>query len=104
MQQGTYLGEVQRRPTAEDLSTLKLAMAGKDGVAGTSDDYTLQLSYTGQDPSGGCDIEVEFSSATSFAECDVNASSLSSTHYAISSAVVLLNTTTSWYFSQADDT
>jgi hypothetical protein len=104
MQQGQPTDEVQRRITAEDLRTLRLAMAGLDGVAGTIDDYTLRLHYVGQVQQDDlCDITVRFG-ASSLGSCAVSGVPLSSNHYRFTKATVLLGSNQNWHFSTAPNT
>ena len=44
---GTASDEAQRTLGHDDVATLRLGMAGLDEVAGTSDDYTLTLTFCG---------------------------------------------------------
>lgn len=67
MHQGTDYDEVQRSLSHDDVATLRLAMAGVDEVQGTSDDYTLTLSYAGL--TTRCDVVIDFDDTeTSFAK------------------------------------
>ena len=108
MQQGQTNDEAQRRPTNEDIATLRIGMAGFDETQGTSDDYTLSLTYGGQVTSNsGCDIYVTFDSATSFAVCQVSFSTYgapNNDHGFINSATIKMSDSTDWYFSQTENT
>lgn len=102
MQQGQSTGEVQRRLTAEELRTLRLAMAGLDGIAGTADDYTLRLEYGGQVQEDVCDINVRFGGG--LGSCASSGSALSPGHYRLTSATVRLGSLIFWHFSTAENT
>lgn len=101
IQQGTTNEEAQRTLNYDDVATLRLAMAGLDETAGTSDDYTYSLEYVGLTTSA--DIVIDFdSSQTSFATSSVSATFLSDTHIGINSSRIYLNDTYPWFFTQAD--
>ena len=97
MQQLTYFDEAQRTLTHDDVATLRLAMAGLDRTANTSDDYALSLSYAGLTTS--CDVVISFSTATSLAQCGISASYLNGNHLAITSANVLFSPNYTWFFN-----
>ena len=105
MQQGQFNDEAQRRITPEDLSTIRLGMAGLDETQGTADDYTLRLTYGGQiTGSNSCDINVNFNPDGDFAYCSFSFSSINSSHQRIVSAVVSLDAPANWYFSPSENT
>ena len=103
MNQGTRSGEEQRLLTADDVSAVRYAESGIDSLAGTSDDYTLQLNYAGASPSPSCDINVGFDDVqTSFAVCQATTQRIGgffSTHYRVTSAEIFFNTGFSWFFN-----
>ncbi|MCK7594492.1 DUF7507 domain-containing protein [Pseudomarimonas salicorniae] len=87
-----------------DVTLLRVARAGRDGVQGTVDDYTPQLQYVGETTSG-CDIVVRFSAGAGFAFCSVGGVGISgSSDIAISSAEVRFERTVNWQFNQQDTT
>jgi len=99
MQQGQGWDEDQRALVPDDVATLKLAMAGLDEVAGTSDDYTLKLSYAGL--TAACDVVIDFDDAeTGFAVCKSSGTFLGGGHVGITSAKVYYNTTATWFFNE----
>ena len=101
MNQGTFFDEEQRLLTSDDVSALRYGMSGLDEIAGTSDDYVLQLNYVGLTSS--CDLKLEFDNAqTGFAVCSVSWTRIgnpSSQHDRITAANVYFNTGFSWYFN-----
>jgi hypothetical protein len=99
MQQGTLADEDQRRLSHDDVATLSYAMSGLDETAGTSDDYSLILSYAGLTPF--CDIVLAFdNNETGFAECQTSGSFIStSDHVQITSSEIFFNTGFAWYFA-----
>jgi len=97
MQQLTYIDEAQRTLGHDDVATLRLAMAGLDRVAATSDDYTLSLAYAGL--TTACDITINFSTATSLAQCGTTATYFNTNHLRITSASVLFNPNFNWFFN-----
>ena len=99
MQQGTFLDEDQRRLSHDDAATLLYAMSGVDEIAGTSDDYTPDLSYAGLTTS--CDVVLDFNNAqTGFAACQIGGAFIGgSDHVRITSAQIFFNTGFSWHFN-----
>ncbi|MCP5522025.1 MAG: hypothetical protein H7A46_10810 [Verrucomicrobiales bacterium] len=66
LQQGTYNDEAQRTLGHDDVAGIRYAMSGWDEVAGTADDYTLNLTYAGL--TAAADIVLDFDNAkTGFA-------------------------------------
>lgn len=105
MQQGQFNNEAQRRITPEDLSTIRIGMAGVDDTQGTVDDYTLRLTYNGQiSGADSCDINVNFNPDNSFAFCSFGFFAINTSHFRISSAVVSLDAAANWYFSPTENT
>ncbi len=98
MQQGTYSTEVQRDLGHDDVAGILYAMAGKDEVAGTADDYTITLQYVGMDQ--GADILIGFdNNETTFAQTNLGGTGLGDSHYSVTSAPIYFNTTYTWYFN-----
>ena len=101
MNQGTSSNEEQRLLTADDVSAIRYAMSGLDELEGTSDDYVLQLNYTGL--SSSCDVKLDFDNVqTGFAVCSVSSQRIgnpSSNHYRVTSANIYFNTGYSWFFN-----
>ena len=99
MQQLTFLDEDQRRLTHDDAATLLYAMSGIDEVAGTSDDYSLNLSYGGL--ATNCDVMLDFDNAqTGFAVCVTGGAFIGGgDHVQITSADISFNTGFAWYFN-----
>jgi len=62
MQQMTFFGETQRTLVADDVAGIRYAASGLDELAGTADDYTLNLVYSGLVPPGdpNTDIIIDF--------------------------------------------
>jgi len=100
MQQGTFPDEAQRRLSHDDVATVLYGMSGLDEIAGTGDDYTLELTYAGRTSS--CDIVLAFdNSETGFAVCQVSGFFIGGTdHLRISAASSFYNTGFNWYFNQ----
>lgn len=78
MVQGTFNNEVQRTLAADDVAMLEITQAGFDGIASTSDDYTLELVWMGEMAADydteTVDIWVQFrDSATNFAVTSTSA-------------------------------
>ena len=103
MQQGTFLDEVQRTLTHDDVATLRLAMSGVDETANTADDYTLTLSFLGIVPAA--DILLDFDNSTGFAVSISNGNFISgsSTHAYITTTAVHFNTGFNWFFNDVSN-
>ena len=100
MQQGTFFNEQQQTLSADDVAGLRYAMAGLDEIAGTADDYILELAYIGLTASA--DIVIDFDDdETGFAVSQSGGSLLSNDHIAITGNNIFFNTGTgfNWYFN-----
>lgn len=103
MQQGQQNDEAQRSLNHDDVATFRLGMSGIDMTEGNADDYTINLVYGGL--STGCDINAKFDdSQTGFAVCQASLSSLTATHWAVTSANMFFNTGFAWFFNGAPTT
>ncbi|MCP4006594.1 MAG: hypothetical protein GY725_20640 [bacterium] len=100
MKQLSYSEEAQRTLVADDVATLQYAMSGTDELAGTSDDYTFDVSYVGLTAS--CDIVFESSASTNFARCSYSAS-YSGDHYNFTSATAQFNPTVDWFYNDVSN-
>ncbi len=98
MQQGTTLDEAQRTLCADDVATIRLAMAGLDGTQGTPDDYRIVLEYAGLTTSA--DMVVSFdNSRTVFAVTFTTASFLAQNHFALLTGDLYFNDVHDWFFN-----
>jgi uncharacterized repeat protein (TIGR01451 family) len=86
----------------DDLTTLRIARAGTDGMQGTGDDYTMRLQYVGI--SSNCDIVVQFVNNAGFAFCQVGASGPPGGDLTITTAFAKFQNTVDWHFNQSDTT
>lgn len=102
MQQGISTGEAQRTLNADDVATLRLAMSGFDGLAGTTDDYTVFLEFAGF--TDNADIVIRFvdSSETSFAACEIRAVESRPGHFVITRGDISFRDDINWFFNQVD--
>lgn len=104
MQQATFNGEAQRTLGHDDVAGLKYAMAGVDEIAGTADDYSINLTYAGLDASA--DIVLDYDNAmTGFASSSSSANFIAgtgNTHARITGTSIFFNTTAvTWFFNTA---
>ncbi len=90
---------VVRRTAWDDVTTLRIAQAGNDGVDGNADDYSVQVDYIGQ--AASCDLIVRFNAGAGFAFCQVGATG-SGNNRRITSAVANFERTVNWWFNQTD--
>lgn len=98
MQQGTYYDEAQRTLGHDDVATLLYAASGVNEIAGTSDDYTIQLEYGGIS-STDCNIIVSFTTTSSLAFCRTGGVYIGPDHARITSANIEFGNSYSWYFN-----
>lgn len=97
MVQGAHYGEAQRSLTADDVAGVRFAMAGLDGLQGTSDDYTFSLVYAGL--TTAADITLNFISASDLAFASFSLWSLGSLHYAANDASISFGSSYDWFFN-----
>lgn len=98
MQQGIFSGEIQRTLSADDVATLRLAMSGLDRLAGTADDYSLQLEFIGF--TDIADIVFSFDSQrASLSVCEIRAEPITPSHFVITRGRVYFNSSISWFFN-----
>ncbi len=101
MQQGTFNAEVQRTLGADDVAGLKYAMTGIDELAGTSDDYTVNLVYNGLvnpgDPNTNLIIDFD-NSQTGFATTGLAGIFLIANHGVLTGTEMYFNTLSGSFF------
>lgn len=106
--QGYVQGRVARHLHSDDLAMLRLARAGIDGIAGTSDDYRSTAVFAGyfDDPQGGeCSIVVRFSDDVAFASTLVGLTPLAPNHWRlIYPTRMRFNPAVNWYFTPGANT
>lgn len=99
MQQGSFTNEIQRTLGPDDVAGIRFAMSGLDELAGTADDYTLQLNFLGL--ATGANIMIGFDDTqTSFALTKYSGAVLNSEHLALTAAQLYFNSGANWYFNQ----
>ncbi len=97
MQQGTFNDEAQRALAYDDAATLMYAGTGYDEIAGTADDYTVELEYVGL--TTACDISV-VPSTSGFAFCGVGLANNFPNHWNITTGTIEYNSNfSSWFFN-----
>ncbi|MBT8144453.1 MAG: hypothetical protein KJO55_07115, partial [Gammaproteobacteria bacterium] len=99
MQQGSFFDETQRELTADGVATILLGMSGVDEVAGSSDDYQINLVYAGTTSS--CDLVMRFTSMSGLAFCSVNGFFIGPDHLRIgSNRFMEYGIGYNWFFNQ----
>lgn len=100
MQQGIQAGESQRALTADDVATLRLGMSGVDMIAGTPDDYTVELQYLGI--TENAHIVLAFDDKADFSVCKIVGNHINNdeNHIAIESGKISFNPGILWFFNQ----
>jgi len=103
MNQGTFNNEAQRELGFDDVAGLRYAMTGVDEIAGTADDYIINVVYAGMVAAGGADIVVDYDDAqTGFAVSQSGGfftPGSSGTHITISTNNIYFNTGFNWFFN-----
>lgn len=100
---------VIRQLAPDDVATLRIARAGRDGTQGNADDYTLNLQYAGR-TSTGCDLIVRFEEGVGFGLCNLAFSSLGDNATILSfsqnsgSGRLRFEKSVNWFFNQNDTT
>lgn len=92
---------VVRQTSWDDVTTLRIAQSGSDGIAGNADDYTVRMEYVGE--SSSCDIVVEFESGPGFAFCGVQGFD-GNPNQRITAATANFEISVDWFFNQEDST
>ncbi len=102
MQQGSYFDEEQRLLGHDDVATLRYGMSGLDELEGTSDDYTVSLTYSGLTTS--CDMVLDFDNAeTALASCELSGFFINSNHVQSTNPKIYFNDSFNWYFTPTLD-
>ncbi len=104
LNQGSANNEVQRTLGHDDVAGLRYAQSGIDSIAGTADDYTLQLNYIGTVDVGGADIVIDFdNSKTNFAAAQTGGSIISVGAHAdiqLTAGSIFFNDSANWHYNQ----
>jgi len=101
MQQGTFGNEVQRTLGHDDVATLRYGESGSDNIAGSADDYTVNLTYGGISDAADCDITFAMDATeTGFAVCKTSGFFLGP-DIRISSARIFFDPNDNWYFTDS---
>lgn len=101
MQQGAFEAEVQRTLSHDDVSTLRYAMSGLDGIQGSADDYRIVLRDGGISSSTACDIDISMNAAmTGFAACNAVPTFMGD-NIGIQSSSVFFNPNVNWYYNNS---
>ena len=102
MQQGVYPDEAQRTLGHDDVAGIRYAMSGLDELAGTSDDYTISLSYA---ESAFANIVIDFDhTKTDFAATSLLGSEIDATgHFRITGSTIYFNTGYDWFFNNVEN-
>ena len=101
MQQGTNFDEAQRTLTHDDVATLRIGMAGLDETEGTSDDYTLNLTFAGQTTSAN--IVLNFDNNSGLASSSSNGFSISADHVRIGTTSIRFSNLFTWFFNDVSN-
>ncbi len=107
MQQGTSADEVQRHLQHDDVTTLRLARSGLDGIQGTGDDYRSRLIYVGReiDPqTETCQMSMRFDNNTTFATSTVGSFRINTLNWGIYFSRMRFNPAVNWYLSPGANT
>ncbi|MEM8993523.1 MAG: hypothetical protein AAGF23_01900 [Acidobacteriota bacterium] len=95
---GLQPGEAKRRLSADDVATLRYAESGLDELAGTADDYLVQLTYLGFGE--GCNIDVSFGAQGTIVACTGGLQEFSPGHWRYSmTSTLTFSDAVLWHFS-----
>ncbi|PXW81723.1 hypothetical protein C8R34_13412 [Nitrosomonas sp. Nm84] len=100
MQQGIQAGESQRALAADDVATLRLGMSGVDMIAGTPDDYTVELQYLGITENAHIVLALDDKVDLSVCKIVGNHINNDENHIAIQSGEISFNPGILWFFNQ----
>ena len=98
MNQGTFNNEIQRTLGHDDVAGILYSQSGEDLVAGTSDDWTLNLTYSGLDDSA--DIVIDFDNSETGFAVSKSSASISGNNATIVSNKIFFNDTFDWFYNQ----
>ncbi|MEL6894970.1 MAG: PEP-CTERM sorting domain-containing protein [Planctomycetota bacterium] len=103
MNQGTFSREIQRTLGHDDVAGIRYANSGLDHLAGTPDDYTLNLQFVGAD--ANADIVIDFdNSMTGFAVSSSGGILFADgTNSVITSNRIFFNDTSNWFYNQVSN-
>ncbi len=110
LQQGLRPDEVQRHLHSDDVTTMRFARAGIDGVQGTNDDYRPSMRYVGRfvNPQGeGCQVAVRFDTTAALATTTIGGFRLSDSapnHWGTYFSRIKFNPLVNWYFTSGQNT
>jgi hypothetical protein len=96
------INNVVRDLSPNDQTTFRIARAGLDGIAGTSDDYTTRLVFTGTQ-TDACHIRIAFPSGGGFS-CQGLLVPFPNGDQRITQTTISLQKETGWFFNQTDTT
>ena len=100
MQQGTFSDEAQRTFVHDDAAGIRYAAAGIDEIAGTGDDYTLNLVFAGL--TTVADIVIDFDNTrVPFAGTVTTVVGISGDHIRVNTAAIFYNDGFNWFFNTA---
>jgi hypothetical protein len=94
--------EGRRKLQADDVAIVELGKSGKDGIAGTADDYTVHLTYAGRDTDpANCDVIIETNSepGANLGLCLVESVSIGSSHFRLAgNGIIQIQERDDWYY------
>lgn len=95
-----------RKLTKDDVAQFRIARAGYNGLAGTSDDYTWTMQYVGRTTNCHIPISLVPDNQTGFAQCNIGYSlpGNGANDTVITSASLIARASVNWHFNQTDTT
>lgn len=101
LNQGTFNGEVQRTLGHDDVAGRLFAQSGLDRIAGTADDYTLNLTFAGL--TDDADIVIDFDSNVAFAVSTSGGQAIGSNAIAITNNRIAFSESADFFFNQVSN-
>ena len=99
-----FFGEARRELMADDVTIRRFAQTGVDTVAGTEDDYTVELVYQGRTTSSGaCDVIIQTADQPFTALCEVDGIAIGNNHFRLAGDGIITvspPSVTPWFYPE----
>jgi hypothetical protein len=99
MQQLIFGNEVRRTLSVDDAVIRRYARSGVDGLQGTADDYSLNVTSQGTN-TAGCNITIVFNTSTGFGVCNVSGAGIGGNDFRITTGTITFSPNPAWFYNQ----